>query len=106
MSHDRSRPAARDIHMDGHRGSRPVPVHLRGVQRLPVRVRIGQRLRELHEPEAHRTGRYRAPERKTAYLLHGVLRLAGHQAARAWQNLGGRVPETLRHIEVILRQAP
>ncbi len=30
-NHDRSRPAARDIRMDGYRGSRPVYVHLRGM---------------------------------------------------------------------------
>ncbi len=38
--------------------------------------------------------------------LKRCLRFADHQAARAWQSLGGRVSETLRHIQVILRQAP
>lgn len=63
------------------------------MQRLPVRVCVGQRFCEFHEPEAHRTGCHRAPERKPACLLHGVLRLADYQAVRVWQGLGGRVPD-------------
>ena len=50
----------------------------------------------------HLTSCHRATEREPAHLLHGVLRLADHQAARAWQALGGGVPATLRHIQVIL----
>lgn len=83
-----------------------MPVHLRGVQRLPVRLPAGQRLRELPEPETRFTGRHRAPEREPARLLHGVLRLADHQTTGTWKTLGGRVPETLRHIQVVLRQTP
>ena len=48
----------------------------------------------------------RAPEREPARLLHGVLRLADHQTTGTWKTLGGRVPETLRHIQVVLRQTP
>ena len=41
-------------------------------------------------------------ERKPAYLLHGVLRVTDYQTARTRQTLGRRVPETLRHIQVLL----
>ena len=61
---------------------------------------------ELPEPETRFTGRHRAPEREPACLLHGVLRLADHQTTGTWKTLGGRVPETLRHIQVVLRQTP
>ena len=33
-------------------------------------------------------------------------RLADHQTTGTWKTLGGRVPETLRHIQVVLRQTP
>ena len=36
---------------------------------------------QFHEPEADLTPRYRPSERKPACLLHGVLRVTGHQAA-------------------------
>ena len=72
-------------------------------QRLPVRVSVGQRLRELPEPETHRTGGHRAPEREPSHLLHGVFHRPYHQAARARETLVGRVPETLRHIQILLR---
>ena len=48
----------------------------------------------------------RAPEREPSRLLHGVFHRPYHQAARARETLVGRVPETLRHIQVLLRQAP
>ena len=73
---------------------------------LPVRLPAGQRLRELPEPEIHFTYCHRAPEREPARLLHGVLRLADHPATGTRKTLGGRVPETLRHIQVVLRQTP
>ena len=66
---------------------------------------ISPRLHEvnvLHEPEANLATRHRPSERKPAYLLHGVLRVTDHQAARTRQTLGRRVPETLRHIQVLL----
>lgn len=51
-----------------------MPVHLRGVQRLSVRVRVGQRLRELHEPETHITAVAVRPKEnlRVCYMVFSV----------------------------------
>ena len=76
------------------------------MQRIPVRLCFGQRLRELHEPQADRTGCFGTSEREPPRLLHGACRVADHPSARARQAVGGGVPQALRHIENLLRQAP